>query len=545
MTILRPAILSLRRQDWSYIRRSTTISAYSTTSFENPNSSVRSFSTTLLRQNQVHWFSQRCLVSTNSLPLIWNRIRRGSDSFIFGVRGFATRMGDAGNRPPKETILLDGCDFEHWLVVVEKPDPQLTRDEIIDSYIKTLAKVVGSEEEARMKIYSVSTRHYFAFGALVSEELSYKLKELPNVRWVLPDSYLDVKNKNYGGEPFIDGQAVPYDPKYHELWLHNYYKSMENNNKNKNRTRRDNFRNSTSNRAPSHPQPSMPLHTSQTPNSLNNNQMPGAGSQNLASQPFQVPNHTSPLPPPPPSPPTHTPQTWNPAPHYQNLPPQAPQNQNETASSPSPLSSLTHDANSWISAPGYQNQSPHPSQMPAHTPSHMSIHSSQAWSTQNQNSMPSSGYSNHSRRLPVSNDNFSAENMLPRATGRDLPSPIANPAASPKLNPVGLTPNNQNPSHFSSAGNPNQAGLHAFSSENFSNQNTPPQDQQLPSHMQSPRSHGGTMLPPQQQNDFRYRGMPQPVEINGFQNAYGSQPGQNQRYQRRTCPRWVREIPWV
>lgn len=33
-----------------------------------------------------------------------------------------------------------------------------------------------SEEEARMKIYSVSTRHYYAFGALVSEELSYKLK---------------------------------------------------------------------------------------------------------------------------------------------------------------------------------------------------------------------------------------------------------------------------------------------------------------------------------------------------------------------------------
>ncbi|MCD7468626.1 hypothetical protein HAX54_006990 [Datura stramonium] len=49
-----------------------------------------------------------------------------------------------------------------------------------------------------MKIYSVSTRHYYAFGALVSEELSYKLKELPRVRWVLPDSYLDVKNKDYG-----------------------------------------------------------------------------------------------------------------------------------------------------------------------------------------------------------------------------------------------------------------------------------------------------------------------------------------------------------
>ncbi|KAJ0244729.1 hypothetical protein HA466_0182880 [Hirschfeldia incana] len=125
------------------------------------------------------------------------------------------------NRPPKETILLDGCDFEHWLVVVDLPQGDPTRDEIIDSYIKTLAQIVGSEEEARMKIYSVSHRCYFAFGALVSEDLSHKLKELPNVRWVLPDSYLDVRNKDYGGEPFIDGRAVPYDPKYHEEWIRN------------------------------------------------------------------------------------------------------------------------------------------------------------------------------------------------------------------------------------------------------------------------------------------------------------------------------------
>ncbi|KAK4384473.1 Multiple organellar RNA editing factor 8, chloroplastic/mitochondrial [Sesamum angolense] len=148
------------------------------------------------------------------------------------------------NRPPKETILLDGCDFEHWLVVMEKPEGDPTRDEIIDSYIKTLSMVVGSltssvsipwpcfEEEARMKIYSVSTRHYYAFGALVSEELSYKLKELPRVRWVLPDSYLDVKNKDYGGEPFINGQAVPYDPKYHEEWVRNNARANERNRRN-------------------------------------------------------------------------------------------------------------------------------------------------------------------------------------------------------------------------------------------------------------------------------------------------------------------------
>ncbi|XP_052178289.1 multiple organellar RNA editing factor 8, chloroplastic/mitochondrial isoform X2 [Diospyros lotus] len=157
------------------------------------------------------------------------------------IRGYATRQSSSSlndpnpnwsNRPPKETILLDGCDFEHWLIVMEKPEGDPTRDEIIDSYIKTLATVVGSEEEARMKIYSVSTRHYFAFGALVSEELSYKIKELPKVRWVLPDSYLDVKNKDYGGEPFINGQAVPYDPKYHEEWVRNNARANERNRRN-------------------------------------------------------------------------------------------------------------------------------------------------------------------------------------------------------------------------------------------------------------------------------------------------------------------------
>ncbi|RZR82045.1 hypothetical protein BHM03_00008376 [Ensete ventricosum] len=36
-----------------------------------------------------------------------------------------------------------------------------------------------SEEEARMSIYSVSTKHYFAFGCKVSEEISYKIKRMP------------------------------------------------------------------------------------------------------------------------------------------------------------------------------------------------------------------------------------------------------------------------------------------------------------------------------------------------------------------------------
>ncbi|KAK4796583.1 hypothetical protein SAY86_028909 [Trapa natans] len=118
------------------------------------------------------------------------------------------------NRPPKETILLDGCDYEHWLIVMEFPtDPKPSEQEMIDSYVKTLAEVVGGEEEAKKKIYSVCTTTYTGFGCLISEELSYKVKGLPGVLWVLPDSYLDVPNKDYGGDLFIDGKVI-HRPQY-------------------------------------------------------------------------------------------------------------------------------------------------------------------------------------------------------------------------------------------------------------------------------------------------------------------------------------------
>lgn len=84
---------------------------------------------------------------------------------------------------------------------------------MINSYVKTLATVLGSEEEAKNKIYSVCTTIYTGFGALISEELSYKVKGLPGVLWVLPDSYLDVPNKDYGGDLFIDGKVI-HRPQY-------------------------------------------------------------------------------------------------------------------------------------------------------------------------------------------------------------------------------------------------------------------------------------------------------------------------------------------
>ncbi|XP_031113874.1 multiple organellar RNA editing factor 2, chloroplastic-like [Ipomoea triloba] len=119
-----------------------------------------------------------------------------------------------GNRPPTEMApLFPGCDYEHWLIVMDKPGGEgATKQQMIDCYIQTLAKVVGSEEEAKKKIYNVSCERYFGFGCEIDEETSNKLEGLPGVLFVLPDSYVDPENKDYGAELFVNGEIVQRSP---------------------------------------------------------------------------------------------------------------------------------------------------------------------------------------------------------------------------------------------------------------------------------------------------------------------------------------------
>ncbi|KAL8154610.1 hypothetical protein AgCh_000102 [Apium graveolens] len=64
--------------------------------------------------------------------------------------------GGSGNKE-------NGCDYKHWLIQVDEPGG--TRDQMIESYVKLIANVLGSEDEARKKIYSISTKYYyFAVG---------------------------------------------------------------------------------------------------------------------------------------------------------------------------------------------------------------------------------------------------------------------------------------------------------------------------------------------------------------------------------------------
>ena len=109
--------------------------------------------------------------------------------------------------------LFPGCDYEHWLIVMEKPGGEnASRQQMIDCYVQTLAKIVGSEEEAKRKIYNVSCERYFGFGCEIDEETSNKLEGIPGVLFVLPDSYVDPEYKDYGGWVRAFGLNPPPGP---------------------------------------------------------------------------------------------------------------------------------------------------------------------------------------------------------------------------------------------------------------------------------------------------------------------------------------------
>ncbi|EPS66780.1 hypothetical protein M569_07993 [Genlisea aurea] len=163
-------------------------------------------------------------ISRSAAPALSHSVRVLVPARVNPVRCRVNRSGSAysplnsgsnfSDRPPTEMApLFPGCDYEHWLIVMDKPGGEgATKEQMIDCYIKTLAQVLGSEEEAKKKIYNVSCERYFGFGCEIDEETSNKLEGLPGVLFVLPDSYVDAENKDYGAELFVNGEIVQRSP---------------------------------------------------------------------------------------------------------------------------------------------------------------------------------------------------------------------------------------------------------------------------------------------------------------------------------------------
>ncbi|KAL1342028.1 hypothetical protein HN51_028622 [Arachis hypogaea] len=142
-----------------------------------------------------------------------NRAGGGGDS-AYSPLNSGSSSSSFSDRPPTEMApLFPGCDYQHWLIVMDKPGGEgATKQQMIDCYVQTLAKVLGSEEEAKKKIYNVSCERYFGFGCEIDEETSNKLEGVNGVLFVLPDSYVDPEHKDYGGELFVNGEIVQRSP---------------------------------------------------------------------------------------------------------------------------------------------------------------------------------------------------------------------------------------------------------------------------------------------------------------------------------------------
>ncbi|EPS68675.1 hypothetical protein M569_06097, partial [Genlisea aurea] len=96
--------------------------------------------------------------------------------------------------------LVEGCDYEHWLIVLRPPDAFPDREEISQHCVATLAEALGSQKAARESIYAVSTKYYYGFSCKVGREVAHRIESIPGVKWVLPDSFLGGEERGYGGK---------------------------------------------------------------------------------------------------------------------------------------------------------------------------------------------------------------------------------------------------------------------------------------------------------------------------------------------------------
>ncbi|GLJ49715.1 hypothetical protein SUGI_1054970 [Cryptomeria japonica] len=108
---------------------------------------------------------------------------------------------------------LLGARFDsHWLITMKFPEPDPPREEKIAAFEQTAANVLGSMEEAKKKIYVVSTTNYTGFKCEFPESLVPTMEKQPGVTWVLPDCYAEPQYRPYGpGDRYNNGVITP-DP---------------------------------------------------------------------------------------------------------------------------------------------------------------------------------------------------------------------------------------------------------------------------------------------------------------------------------------------
>ncbi|XP_020091044.1 uncharacterized protein LOC109712035 isoform X2 [Ananas comosus] len=131
----------------------------------------------------------------------------------------------AASPPPSSS----GPASTKWVVVMEKPPAGgSSRAEVVDYYVETLARVLGSEKEAQMCIYDASWQTNYGFCCEIDEASSQELARMPGVLSVKPDRDEELGKKDYGNLnlSFVDQlESNSSPPKFspstgrNEYWL--------------------------------------------------------------------------------------------------------------------------------------------------------------------------------------------------------------------------------------------------------------------------------------------------------------------------------------
>ncbi|CAK9188337.1 unnamed protein product [Ilex paraguariensis] len=131
-----------------------------------------------------------------------------SQSWSISCVSLSTRTrAITSSTPPTFTSLSSNRSGHqrHWMVVMEALPPELnSKPEIIDYYVKTLERVLGSQRDAQMCIYNASYNTHFGFCCDIDEETSHQLARLSGVLLVRPDPDFNSVEKDYN---FSKGQS--------------------------------------------------------------------------------------------------------------------------------------------------------------------------------------------------------------------------------------------------------------------------------------------------------------------------------------------------
>ncbi|XP_009789757.1 organelle RRM domain-containing protein 1, chloroplastic [Nicotiana sylvestris] len=102
----------------------------------------------------------------------------------------------------------------HWMVLMETPPNGVSsKPEVIDYYVHTLQRVLGSEKDAQMCIYIASCNVPYGFCCAIDEEVADEIAGMPGVLSVIPDPDFNSMVKDYS---YPKGQLSSLSTSYTE-----------------------------------------------------------------------------------------------------------------------------------------------------------------------------------------------------------------------------------------------------------------------------------------------------------------------------------------